>query len=124
MSRANEYPAASFPHTADECWALGGSFYQEWYSQQSGMDALTREFQSISRRVQDAQRRIDREVPGSQQQRALVRENGQLLQRYRALKAQLDRQQYLQNSMRALGKYMQRHGMVHKDDVQTFPINM
>ncbi|KAG8413013.1 hypothetical protein J3458_013434 [Metarhizium acridum] len=124
MSRSNEYPAASYPRTAEECWDLGGSFYQEWYSNQQGMDAFMREYDSVKRQARDAQRRIDREVPGSQQQRALVRQHGAVLQRYKTLQAQLDRQTYLENSMRGLARYMQRHAMITKNDVPTFPVNI
>lgn len=78
-----------------------------------------REYDSVKGQAQDAQRLIDRVVPGSQQQRALVRQNGAVLQRYKAHKAQPDRQKYLENSVRGLARYMQRHAIITKNDVPT-----
>lgn len=121
--RRNEYPPEQYPTTAEECWELGASWYSDWYALQDNIEQVERDFAAIRVRAEDAMRRINREVQGSQQQRALSRQYATVLGQYNTLKQTLNRNSWLKNSMKGLGKYMKRGGLVFKDDIPTFPLS-
>jgi len=81
----------------------------------------------IGQAARAAQNRINREVPGSQQQRALVRQYGTpggLLEQYHGVRKTLDRDLWLKRSMKGLGAHMRRRALIYKDDVPTFPLDI
>ncbi|OBT51971.1 hypothetical protein VE04_07368 [Pseudogymnoascus sp. 24MN13] len=125
MNRSNtEYPSVQYPQNGEDCWALGGRWYQEWKYINQNMETTSREYGRLRPDAENALRRIDREVMGSQQQRAISRQYADVLERYGKVKAILNRNEWLKRSMKGLGNHMRRNALLYKDDVPTFPLNM
>ncbi|KAK3994355.1 hypothetical protein QBC44DRAFT_391530 [Cladorrhinum sp. PSN332] len=121
-NQPNEYPPAYYPETAQECWDMGGRWYDEWHALQGRLPHVRQDFEAIRVQAENAQRQINRDAQGSQRQRAVTRRHAAVIRKWTSLKQALRRNSWLRESMKGLGKYMERNALVYPDDTKTFPL--
>lgn len=123
QDQTNECPPSEYPPRRWGCWKTGGAWYKEWITlHQKRMD-----FSELCDLIVDAKKQLRqtrcRWEPNDEQHHQALRRHYNAIGCYNALKVDLDRNSWLERSMKGLGAYMRRKEMVYQDDIPAFPLD-